>query len=147
MKYILDTNILIGHIRESASYLKLKEKYAFFSMPNETFVSVVTLGEIFSLSMQLKWGEKKNLLISQFFEEVKYIEITDDEIIDAYAQIDAYSQGKHPTLNLPLGMTARNMGKNDLWIAATAHAIGADLVTTDKDFDHLDGIFLNVISG
>ena len=35
------------------------------------------------------------------------------------------------------------MGKNDLWIAATAHASGAVLVTTDKDFDHLHGIWLN----
>ena len=29
------------------------------------------------------------------------------------------------------------MGKNDLWIAATAKATGATLLTTDKDFDHL----------
>ncbi len=35
------------------------------------------------------------------------------------------------------------MGKNDLWIAATANATGALLLTTDKDFDHLDGAFLN----
>lgn len=29
------------------------------------------------------------------------------------------------------------MGKNDLWIAAAAHAAGAMVLTTDKDFDHL----------
>ena len=34
------------------------------------------------------------------------------------------------------------MGKNDLWIAATAMATGATLLTTDKDFDHLDPTFL-----
>jgi len=34
------------------------------------------------------------------------------------------------------------MGKNDLWIAATAHVTGATLLTTDKDFDHLDPQFL-----
>lgn len=32
---------------------------------------------------------------------------------------------------------ARNMGKNDLWIAASAKAAGATLLTTDGDFDHL----------
>ena len=37
------------------------------------------------------------------------------------------------------------MGKNDLWIAATAASINATLVTSDKDFGHLDGVFLNVI--
>jgi tRNA(fMet)-specific endonuclease VapC len=34
-------------------------------------------------------------------------------------------------------MSARNMGKNDLWIAATTAALGATLITTDQDFDHL----------
>lgn len=29
------------------------------------------------------------------------------------------------------------MGKNDLWIAATAYVTGATLLTTDADFDHL----------
>jgi len=31
----------------------------------------------------------------------------------------------------------RVLGKNDLWIAATARTTGATLLTTDKDFDHL----------
>jgi len=33
------------------------------------------------------------------------------------------------------------MGKNDLWIAATAHILRATLVTTDKDFDHVQNFF------
>jgi predicted nucleic acid-binding protein len=36
------------------------------------------------------------------------------------------------------------MGKNDLWIAATASLIGATLLTADKDFSHLQGVFLDV---
>jgi hypothetical protein len=36
------------------------------------------------------------------------------------------------------------MGKNDLWIAATAHALNAILLTTDNDFDHLNNIFFEV---
>ncbi|XHR98373.1 PIN domain-containing protein [Mucilaginibacter sp. UC70_90] len=35
-------------------------------------------------------------------------------------------------------------GKNDLWIAATAALLGLTLVTTDKDFDHLHQIFMEV---
>jgi len=34
------------------------------------------------------------------------------------------------------------MGKNDLWIAATARTTGATLLTTDKDFDHFDPALL-----
>jgi len=36
-----------------------------------------------------------------------------------------------------LNDSARNMGKNDLWIAATASILNAKLITTDKDFSHL----------
>nr|WP_157618605.1 hypothetical protein [Spirosoma spitsbergense] len=37
------------------------------------------------------------------------------------------------------------MDKNDLWIAATASLLEAILITTDKDFDHLHGRFIEVI--
>ena len=60
----------------------------------------------------------------------------------AYADIDAYSQGKLTRLSSPF--TSKNMGKNDLWIAAAAHVTGATLVTTDADFDHLDGVFIKL---
>ena len=65
-------------------------------------------------------------------------------IIDAYAKIDAYSQGKLASKPLPLNMSARNMGKNDIWIAATAHVTQATLLTTDKDFNHLAGYFIDL---
>ena len=68
-----------------------------------------------------------------------------DNLLKSYIAIEAYSQGKHPTLNLPQGLSARNMGKNDLWIAATAHALNATLLTTDKDFSHLDDVFCKVV--
>ena len=37
------------------------------------------------------------------------------------------------------------MGKNDVWIAATAMATSTSLLTSDKDFEHLDGEFFDVI--
>jgi len=37
------------------------------------------------------------------------------------------------------------MSKNDLWIAATASVLNATLITTDKDFSHLENIFLKLI--
>jgi len=36
------------------------------------------------------------------------------------------------------------MGKNDLWIAATASVLSAALLTTDNDFSHLQGYFLQM---
>ena len=37
------------------------------------------------------------------------------------------------------------MGKNDIWIAATASVLKSTLITTDKDFDHLNNRFLEVV--
>lgn len=36
------------------------------------------------------------------------------------------------------------MGKNDLWIAAIAHVQQGVLLTTDKDFEHLHPLYLQV---
>jgi len=36
------------------------------------------------------------------------------------------------------------MGKNDVWIAATAALLGLKLVTTDGDFDHPHEVFFDV---
>lgn len=55
-------------------------------------------------------------------------------VIDAYVELD------YAAFTYPAG--SRDMGKNDLWIAATARAAGATLITTDKDFDHLHPAFI-----
>jgi len=57
--------------------------------------------------------------------------IDSPDVLSAYAIIDADSR-----------RSGIKMGKNDLWIAATAHVTGATLLTTDRDFDHLEPAFL-----
>ena len=37
------------------------------------------------------------------------------------------------------------MGKNDLWIAATAYASNSVLLSTDKDFAHLHDEWINYV--
>ena len=54
-----------------------------------------------------------------------------EPILGHYADIDSYCVSK-----------GIKIGDNDTWIAATAAATGALLLTTDKDFDPLDGRFL-----
>ncbi|MCK4304746.1 MAG: PIN domain-containing protein [Candidatus Eisenbacteria sp.] len=41
--------------------------------------------------------------------------------------------------------TARKLDQNDMWIAATAASLGAHLLTTDSDFDHLAGEFIHLV--
>ena len=62
-----------------------------------------------------------------------------------YARVDAYSQGKLLGQPLPAGLSARNMGKNDLWIAATALDLDLPQHTADNDFDHLPALGLQLV--
>ena len=50
-----------------------------------------------------------------------------EPVIDHYVELDHYSRS-----------IGRRMNTNDLWIAASAAATGAMLLTTDHDFDHID---------
>ncbi|WP_157618586.1 hypothetical protein [Spirosoma spitsbergense] len=70
-------------------------------------------------------------------------------ILKNYIDLDAYSQRNHPGFSAYSFKTSRNMGKHDLWrsvvtVAATASLLNLTLVTTDGDFDHLHGTFLNL---
>lgn len=58
--------------------------------------------------------------------------------------IDSFSQRNNPMHSSYAFDTPRNMGKNDLWIAATASVLNLELITTDSDFDHLDGSFIKL---
>jgi tRNA(fMet)-specific endonuclease VapC len=62
--------------------------------------------------------------------------------MNKYIEIDTFSQGK--STKIKSKFSARNMGKNDIWIASTALALEMSLVTTDGDFDHLNNVLLKV---
>ena len=141
--YVLDTNILVGYIRDAPYSRFVDDEISPFEGDNIALVSIVTHGELISLAYQLGWGKKKRGHLRRQPREVPAVNIDYSEIIDRYAEIDAYSQGK--LQGKPLGTSSRNMGKNDLWIAATASVTEASLLTTDKDFNHLDDEYLDVL--
>jgi tRNA(fMet)-specific endonuclease VapC len=144
MKYLFDTNILVHAVRNSPIYQSVEINLDLFSPLNSTHISTVSVGEIYSLALHNKWGQNRQNALEVFLQLTQTLPVATRQLMKAYAEIDAYSQGKHPTGSLPMNMSARNMGKNDLWIAATAHVLDATLVSMDKDFTHLDGVFLNL---
>lgn len=132
MLILLDTNVILqNQIRKKTD------------IPPDSFISIVTVGELESLALQLNWGYQKQTIMISFLNSVPVIDI-DSEIAKLYGSVDAYSQGKLLANPLPIGMTARNMGKNDLWTAATALYYDLELHTTDNDFDHLISIGLKL---
>ena len=70
------------------------------------------------------------------------VDISSNDLIEAYIDIESYGENNHPTKRYK--NSSRNMGKNDLWIAATTLVTGFELITSDKDFAHLDGEFFKV---
>ncbi|MDD3876663.1 MAG: type II toxin-antitoxin system VapC family toxin [Bacteroidales bacterium] len=140
MNYVLDTNILIHILTGSVIGLKAKQKMQ--ESTSYYIISIVTKAEMLSIAKQNKWGEKKTSILNKLLDEFLIIPIDNDQLIETYAEIDTYSQNKLE--GKPLGMSSRNMGKNDLWIAATSHLVNAILLTTDKDFDHLDKVYFDV---
>ncbi len=142
MNYLLDTNILLIYLRNDQLTAKIDHQFNPLTFPNRPLVSVVSLGEINSLALRNQWGEKRMDLLDRFLKKFLIADINVETIIHRYAEIDAYSQGK--LTGKPLSMSARNMGKNDLWIAATASVLKAKLITMDSDFDHLNYVFIEI---
>lgn len=132
--YLLDTNIFVYAIRGSATWRKIKTLYDPLNVSPRPIYSVVTDGELGSLAEQWTWGEDKRIQADFLFGYFDRFRMDAPASLRAYTRMDADSR-----------KAGVRMGKNDLWIAAAAaHVTGATLLTTDADFDHLNGRFFPV---
>ena len=104
--------------------------------------SIGTKAELVSLSKRRNWGNGKMFQLFSLLETLLIIPMDNEEIVELDAEIDAYNQGK--LKDRPLGPRSRNLGKNDLWIAATTCLTKAILLTTDRDFVHLESAYISI---
>jgi len=145
-KFLLDTNILIHLMRGRSVAQQVKTYIDGFADP-QLFISVVSLAEAESLVVQWKWSSQNIERLIKLMNSFISIDIEQSNqlLINNYIAIDAFSQGKQTAPSgQNLNNSSRNMGKNDLWIAATAYALEATLITTDRDFDHLHNLFFAI---
>jgi len=129
--YFLDTDILVHLVRRNAIGEYLIARYSLYTVNPLPMISDVSEGELRSLALQWNWGPQKEAQMEFVLEYFDRIAIDSPEVFQAYAAIDAFSE----SLGKPVG-------KNDVWIAASAHVMEALLLTTDKDFDHLQPDFI-----
>lgn len=127
---IYDTNLLIEHIRQG------------LPVPSRLVIPIVVVGELEAFALKADWGIQKVRRKDSIIDDYPTADI-ELEITLIYAQVDAFSQGK--LTNFSLGNSARNMGKNDIWIAAIALYLDMELHTTDNDFDHLPALGLRLV--
>jgi predicted nucleic acid-binding protein len=134
--YLLDTTVVLTLVRGNALASHIDSTYGLRASRIRPLVSVVTHGEVRVLAGRNDWGAKRLTALQHALDNLVAVDINHPAVIDAYVEIDLFSQA-HPS-------GSRNMGKNDLWIAACAKAADATLLTTDKDFGHLSPNLLKV---
>lgn len=142
-QFLLDTNLLVGFTRAAPWALQTRERFALGSPEAIVFTSVVCRGEILALAEKNGWGSKKRTRLESVLDTIPTLDINRPTILAAYARIDAWTHGTavHAPRDTPPPKPAVSMAQNDLWIAATAHASGSTLLSTDTDFRHLNGIW------
>ena len=124
---VFDTNVVIAHLRRQQL------------LPLRAVLPFAVVGELEAFALKADWGYQKVAFLRQLLERYPLVGFV-PELAGLYARLDAYSQGRLRGQPLPAGLSARNMGKNDLWIAASALEHCAALLTRDAHFSHIDGL-------
>jgi tRNA(fMet)-specific endonuclease VapC len=124
--FLLDTNILVHLIRDSPIGRSVARDFDLLNPHSTQLISVVTAGEIRAMAKKRSWGPRKTEALKDLVRELVVLPLGSEPVLSTYAEIDCHLQ--------KVGL---HMGQNDMWIAATAAAAKAHLLTTDKDFDPL----------
>lgn len=128
---LLDTNVLIALVRENALGRRIESTISVRTRAERPIISIVTVGESLGLARQFEWAPAKTDRLRALLTALVVVDASRAGVTDRYAEITDYAR-----------RAGRTIGDNDRWIAATASVTGAWLVTTDKDFDPLDPVFL-----
>lgn len=124
---LLDTNILIHLTRGGAAAERLESGYGLISRSLAPWISIVTVGEMLAFAERNAWGKRKVDTMRQLVSNLVIVDIRNEAVLQAYAAVDTHMKRSGMRMN----------EQNDVWIAATAAATGAVLLTTDRDFDPL----------
>ena len=145
--FLLDTGLLLGFCRSAPWALQARTVHGLGEPDATVFTSIVCRGELLSLAEKFGWGRDRRTRLREVLATMPVIDINDESILEAYAQIDAWTHGKSVTSphSTPPPKPAIPMKQNDLWIAATANVSGAVLLSTDKDFAHLNDVWLQFV--
>lgn len=120
--YLLDTNAAIALIAKDA-ILRAK-----FSHPDDTYISVVSLGELY-------FGAEKSARVERNREQVNLIA---SKMPVLWCDIEtAQFYGK---IRQQLRLKGRPIPANDIWIAALAIQHNLTLLTRDAHFAEVDGL-------
>lgn len=128
---LLDTSILLHLVRDSRVGRSIESRFRLRTRVERPLISIITLGEMLAFVKRGNWGSWKRSVLDELLQDVVVMGIS-DRVLETYAEIDTY-----------LVRTGKPIQQNDIWIAATAIASGAHLLTTNKDFNPLYPAYLD----
>jgi len=128
--YMLDTTVLLHWTRNSPQAKAIDTNFRLSSSAMRPLVCEVSLGEMLAFSLSRKWGTQKLRRLAELERHVVVVHISDPGVRQAYADLSTLAQSS--------GWSVFH-GKNDLWVAAAAHAADAHPLTMDTDFLPLRG--------
>ncbi len=124
--YALDTNILVHGVRRSPLWGRVQARYRLLVAEPTPLVSVVSVGELRAVAPLREWGPARVDQMEFILSCFTAVPVGGVDLVGTYARFAAAAV-----------RDGHAIGQNDLWIAATAAAAGATLLTTDRDFDWL----------
>jgi tRNA(fMet)-specific endonuclease VapC len=86
LRIIYDTNVLLQILRDDQSISRLQTIYNLYDV--EESISLVTVAEIRSLSIQFRWGAIRRAKMEASILGLEVLDINMPEIIDRYVEID-----------------------------------------------------------
>ncbi len=123
--HLLDTAILLHWTRDSRQAKEIERQFHLEESRLRPLVCEVSWGEMRAFAKGRNWGAAKLKKLAEIQQAVVSVDISDSRVVEAYADLQTAARAK--------GWAIFN-AKNDIWIAAAAHAAGAKLLTTDSDF-------------
>ena len=114
---------------------RVREYLNSLTAPDYPFISPIVKGEILFGIRRLPSGKRRQELeqkANELFDDVPCKSIPEN-VGDVYAEIKVAAEQQ-----------GRSLGECDLWIAATALALDAILVTSDSDYQRIIGLGLRL---
>ncbi len=132
---LLDTDVLIHLARNDSDGKALEARYKLSSRTERPLYSTITEGELRAFAKYRNWGPEKLHRLDSILSQLVRTEASLPQVVEAYADLYAAARrGGHP-----------HQKQNDLWIAATAKAADAVVLTADRDFEWMHPEFVRVI--
>ncbi|MBS1767081.1 MAG: PIN domain-containing protein [Acidobacteria bacterium] len=122
---LLDTGALVHLTRDDAVGKRIASEHKLRDRTDKPLVCIITVGELLTMARRNAWGQAKVDQMMALLRETIVVDLRAQPILDKYAELQVFL-GKGKVIQ-----------QNDVWIAATAAATGALILTTDKDFDRL----------